>query len=137
MSEEEKKQEEKSQEELMQEFDINKVQFYKKETITDGQAISIDIMTPVTISKSGKMAVDKGMPKQFIGKSAATMGEKPIPFSFIIEDATNEYEATRSFERYSLKTIEDINENIKRMQEMRENEIIVPGGRPQENKIIT
>ena len=84
------------------------------------------------------MSVVKGEPKQFIGKSAATMGgERPIPFSFIIEDATNEYEATRSFEKYSMKTINDINDNIQKMQEARASEIVVPGRRPEGNKIIT
>jgi len=131
MSKEEKQ--EVVNEEQDQEFNIDDVQFFKQEVITDAQAILIEIMTPVKISKSGKMSVDKSMPKQFIGKSSASLDGRPIPFSFIIEDATNIYEATRSFEKYSLKTIQLINENIQKMQ----NEIVVPGGRPEGSKIIT
>jgi len=127
---EEKKQEDK--------LDVDKIQFFKQETITNAQGIVIDVMVPVSISKTGKISVEKSKPKVFVGKTPVDMGGRVVPFPFAIDGANNMHEALHMFESCAGKAIKEANQRIKEevdtMKE-KDNEIIVPGNTSR--KIIT
>jgi len=121
--------EEEAQEEEI--VDIDKMQFFRQETISNAQNIVIDVMVPVSIPKSGKMTVDKTKPKVFIGKTPVNMGNQVIPFPFAIEGANNIYEALHQFDKSAARAVEEANQRVaeeyETMKKKKESEIVVPG----------
>ena len=139
MNKEENVEEVKSTEEETQEEGplSENIELFKQESYTDGQLVYLDIMTPMTISKSGKLSVNKDGRKRFIGKSQVDFGGRVMPYTFIIENARTAKEAIDQFDDALSKALERTREQVEEMQkeqEEKEKKIIVPN---KDKKIIT
>lgn len=101
-------------------------QLFKHESYTDGNLIYIDVMTPVSISSSGKTSIEKEKTKQFIGKTQVNFNGKIMPHTFMIEKAKNIKDALNLFDSSLEESLEDIRKKVEEMQKEEESKILVP-----------
>lgn len=106
-------------------------QFFKQETYTNGQEITIDVLTPIKIPNSGKISVDKNKPKIFVGKAPVDVGDRIIPFTFMIDGVSNFKEALDVFDESCKNSLAEANqkrqEQMEELKNERSNQIVVPG----------
>jgi len=96
------------------------VQLFKQESYTDGQLLYLDVMTPVKVSKSGKVAIDKDGPKSFIGKSQVDFGGRVMPYTFMIEEAKTVRDAIDQFDNALAKALDRTRERVEEIQKEKE-----------------
>lgn len=105
-------------------------QMYKLECITDSQLVAIDMLTPISISQSGKVAIDKDKPKKFVGKTHITAMGQLTSYSFPMNGVKNAKEAIERFDslldQALEKTKQKIEEHHRQMEKAQKSQIIVP-----------
>jgi hypothetical protein len=101
-------------------------QFYRHESYTSGTDVTIEILTPVSVSKSGKASAIKDMDKIFIGKTFISVAKTPTPYTFRIIEAKNLRKAIDVFEESLEKALIETRKEVEELQKQKENEIITP-----------
>jgi hypothetical protein len=101
-------------------------QFYKHESFTSGTDVTIEILTPVKVSGSGKTSVAKGMDKMFIGKTFISVAGTPTPYTFRIIEADNLRKAIDVFESSLEKALDETRREVEELQKQKENKIVTP-----------
>jgi hypothetical protein len=101
-------------------------QFFRHESYTSGTDVTIEILTPVKVSSSGKTSVIKDMDKIFIGKTFISVAETPTPYTFRIIEADNLRKAIDVFESSLEKALEETRKEVEELQKKRENQIVTP-----------
>ena len=102
------------------------IQLFKHESYTDGHLVYLDVMTPVKISGSGKVSMEKDKQKQFIGKSQVDFGGRVMPYTFMIEGVDNVKDAIDQFDNAMEKALERTKEKMEEMRKESENKLVVP-----------
>ena len=106
-------------------------QFYKHETITDGDYMSVEVLTPVKIGASGKSSIDKDGKKIFVGKTFISVNDKPQPYTFNIIEASDLKQAVDCFEQSLQNALEETRKSVEEFQkqqmEAQKNKIVTPG----------
>jgi hypothetical protein len=135
MKKEEKEEvvEEKKEEEVVEKItEEGPKKFYKHETITDSLFTSVEILTPVKVSNTGKVSINKDEDKIFVGKTFISVGGQPQPFTFRIIEASNLKQALDVFDDSLAKAIEEAKKDAMEARKQQEKEaqtkIVTPGG---------
>jgi len=111
------------------------IQLFKHESFTDGNLVYIDVMTPIKLSGTGKVSIDKERKKTFIGKTQVDFSGKVGPYTFMIEDSNNVKEAIDKFDDALEAALDRTREQVENMRKEQESKVIVPNDN--KGKIIT
>ena len=104
-------------------------QMFKHESFTDGDNVTVEVLTPVKISSSGKASIDKDGKKIFVGKTYISVGSRPTPYTFRIIEADNLKAAVDCFEASLQHALEGTRKEVEEFQKKQEEE--------QKSKILT
>jgi len=122
--------EEKEAQEEVQEEIAPPEQMFKHESFTDGDNVTVEMLTPVKISSSGKVSMEKDAEKIFVGKTYISVGHKPTPYTFRIIEADNLKTAVNCFEsslqKALVETRKDVEEFQRKQAEEAQNKIVTP-----------